>query len=291
MTSYKVETSQETDSQRCPLCNCEDAQVARTEKDGTLVKCASCSFFYVSPRPTEQELKLRYDEEYFEGGNLDSFLDYRHPVFRQVLARVSKFHLTKRRMLDVGCGTGEFLQDALEEGWEVEGIESSHPAAEFARNKKQLPVHHATLQNAPFAPESFSVITLLDVLEHLRDPREEMLRVWNLLESGGIAVVRLPNTNFHLLKCRICDAMRITDYGLQMRFHLNHFTPATMTTLLQQTGFRPLSIDIGASETIAHSPWASPSVKKLYVAGAQALKAVTGLNIGNILVAYGRKID
>jgi len=275
----------------CPLCNCQEAKVARKEKDGTLVRCAFCSFLYVLPRPTEEELRLRYDSEYFESGDLRTFLEYRRPVFKQCLAALNKLCPDKGRLLDVGCGTGEFLEDAIAEGWRAEGIESSLAAAEFAQTHKKLPVHHAVLENAPFARQSFAVITLLDVLEHLRDPQEELKRVRNLLHKRGIVVVRLPNTNFHLVKCHFCDVFHVPDYGLQMRYHLNHFTPATMKRLLRQTGFEPFRIDVGASETIAHAPWVAPGVKRLYVHVCGLVKAITGLHFGNILVAYGRRID
>jgi 2-polyprenyl-3-methyl-5-hydroxy-6-metoxy-1,4-benzoquinol methylase len=194
-------------------------------------------------------------------------------------------------LLDVGCGTGEFVQDALAQGWDAEGIESSRRAAEFARDRKKLPVAHAVLKNASCTSQSFAVVTFLDVLEHLRDPREEMLRAKRLLREDGIVVVRLPNTNFHLLKCRICDALHVTDHGLQMRYHLNHFTPSTTKKLLRQVGFDPLDIDVGTSETISHAPWASHRVKRLYVGAATWVKSFTGLNFGNILVAYARKIS
>src|SRR5262249_31066862 len=161
--------------QACPLCNCERATKVRSEKDGTLVRCGECSFLYVAPRPTEEELRLIYDEEYFDGHNLGACLDFRRPVFQQCLKRLAQVCPPKGRLLDVGCGTGEFVQDALADGWQAEGIESSRPAAEFARDQKHLPVRHGVLEQANWPAESFSVVTFLDVLEHLRDPREEML--------------------------------------------------------------------------------------------------------------------
>ncbi len=273
----------------CPLCDCAEAHLVRRESDGTLVQCNDCAFLYVSARPTDDDLTLLYDDEYFASEDLSTCLEFRRPVFRQCLTVLDELCADRGRLLDIGCGTGEFLEDARKCGWQAEGLESSRSAAEYARDKKNLPVHHATLQTAPFPLQSFDIVTLLDVLEHLRRPREEMLRVNGLLKKEGIVVVRLPNTNFHLFKCRICHVLRVHDYGLQMKYHLNHFTPATIKKLLRSTGFEPLRVDVGASETIAHAPWLNPQAKRLYVSMASVVKAVTGLHFGNILVAYGRK--
>lgn len=273
----------------CPLCGGSAAKPVRKEQDATLARCIECSFLHVVPRPTEEQLKALYDDEYFAGEDLASCLDFRRPVFEQCLARLENLCPHRGRLLDVGCGTGEFVEDACSHGWDAVGIESSCLAAEFARDQKRLPVHHAVLQSAPFPAQSFSAVTLLDVLEHLRDPREELYWVRDLLRDGGIVVVRVPNTVFHLIRTRVCDMLRIADQGLQMRYHLNHFTPGTLARLLRTVGFEVLSIEVGAPETKAHAAWASPNAKRLYVKAATALHNVTGWNVGNIMVAYAKK--
>ena len=272
------------------MCGCSQARRIRTEKDGTLVRCAECSFLHVVPRPTAEELTALYDDEYFAGHDLASCLNFRRPVFAQCLAKLAKLRPQRGTLLDVGCGTGEFVEDARAAGWNAVGIESSRPAAEFAHEQKHLPVHHATLDHVPFPSASFSAVTLLDVLEHLRDPRQELVAVRNLLRPDGIAVVRVPNTVFHLARTRVCDLLHVADEGLQMRYHLNHFTPRTLAGLLRRVGFEIISVDVGAPETLAHAAWATPSAKRYYVRAATALHALTGVNLGNIMVAYARKV-
>lgn len=275
--------------QGCPACDCEDHTLVRTEPEGKLVRCAACQFLYVSPRPSPEELEALYDEEYFSQGDLASCLSFRTPVFRQCLGHLDSIVGDSRRLLDVGCGTGEFVAEALLQGWEATGIESSRMAAEFAREKNRLPVDHAVLESASFDPESLDVITLLDVLEHLLSPRQEMKRVYELLKPGGIAVVRVPNTLFHLPKAGMCSLLGVSDSSLEMRYHLNHFTPRTLSNLLRGVGFEILSVEVGAPETTAHAAWASPRAKRWYVNVAQFLRSTTGLNLGNIMVAYARK--
>jgi 2-polyprenyl-3-methyl-5-hydroxy-6-metoxy-1,4-benzoquinol methylase len=276
-------------AQVCPLCNGIGAKLVRVEKDGTLVRCDRCAFMYVSPRPTEEELKLLYDDEYFEGEDLSRCLDFRKPVFQQCLTTLKSLAKGQGRLLDVGCATGEFVQEAASWGWQAEGIESSRTAAAFARTQKGLPVHNADLESAPFPQNAFDVVTLLDVLEHLLHPREEIRRVHGLLRPGGVVVVRVPNTVFHLPKARLCRALGVNDMGMWMRYHLNHFTPGTLRALLHDVGFKVLKVDVGAPETKAHAPWAGIGAKRTYVRAAQLLQRVTGFNVGNIIVAYGQK--
>jgi len=273
----------------CPLCGCNIRNLVRTEPEGQLFQCRECDFFYTYPRPTAGELKALYDVEYFSGEELQSCLSFRAPVFLQCLRRLDSIPTTGRRLLDVGCATGEFIAQALLEGWDAVGIESSTVAAEFARQRKNLPVYHAVLESAPFDSGSFDVVTLLDVLEHLLSPRNQIERVYRLLKPRGITVVRVPNTLFHLPKAKVCESLRLSASSMEMRYHLNHFTPRTLSNLLEATGFEVLAIEVGAAETKAHAAWANPIAKRVYVRAASVLCAVTGLNLGNIMVAYARK--
>lgn len=271
------------------MCDGEVWKPVRTEPEGRLVRCGTCQFLYVYPRPTAEQLKALYDNEYFSLDDLASCLSFRTPVFQQCLRHLDLIAGDGRRLLDVGCGTGEFVAQALLQCWDAVGIESSRMAADFASEHNHLPVYNAVLGCAPFEAGSFDVVTLLDVLEHLLNPRQEISQVYELLKPGGIVVVRVPNTLFHLPKARVCSLLGISVSNLEMRYHLNHFTPHTLSSLLRTVGFDVLSIEVGASETTAHAAWASPRAKRWYVKTAHLMHSLTGVNFGNIMVAYARK--
>lgn len=273
----------------CPLCACDARRLVRREAEGTLVRCAECAFCYVSPRPSEEDLRTLYDDEYFDPGELQSCLAFRAPVFAQCLARLRAYG-GRGRLLDVGCGTGEFVAAARAAGWDAEGMEASRRAAQFAREQKGLPVRHATLESAGFAPQTFGVVTLLDVLEHLLDPRAELARVHELLRPGGLAVVRVPNLAFQLARARLSEGLRLRgDAGLDMRCHLNHFTPRTLRQAMRRAGLEVLGIEVGAAESKAHAAWAPWPAKRAYVTLAALLERCSGINLGNIMVAYARR--
>lgn len=282
-------TTAHTGATDCPLCGALEFRPVRREPEGQLVQCLMCRFYYVRPRPTAEELKALYDDEYFSHDDLPSCLLFRGPVFSQCLCKLEKLVGGTGRILDVGCGTGEFVADAISRGWCATGIESSSTAARFARVDRGLPVERAVLGTVSFAEASFDAVTLLDVLEHLLMPRDELTRAYTLLKPGGIVAVRLPNTLFHLPKARLISLLKISESNLEMRYHLNHFTPRTLSGLLRAVGFEVLSVEVGAPETKAYAPWAGLGAKRAYVKAATFVHAITGINLGNIMIAYARK--
>jgi 2-polyprenyl-3-methyl-5-hydroxy-6-metoxy-1,4-benzoquinol methylase len=273
----------------CPVCAETQSRTVLTQMHRSLQRCKACGFLFVLPRPSREELARVYSEDYFEAGVADA-LAYRSPVFEECLDRLDVHRPYRGRLLDIGCGTGEFLEAATRRGWEVCGVELSVRAAQLAR-EKGLDVRCCTLSSAPYASGSFDAITCLDVLEHVADPLQDLQRARELLAPGGLFVIRVPNTVFHLWKTRACTALGVNDVGLQMDYHLNHFTPKTLVRTLRRCGFRAISLEVGAPETVAHAAWASPWAKRTYVQIARFVKAVTGAHLENIMVAYAEKAD
>ena len=273
----------------CPVCAGPRARTILQHLHRSLQRCDTCGFLFVLPRPSREELARVYSEDYFEAGVPDA-LAYRSPVFEQCLNRLDVHRPYRGKLLDIGCGTGEFLEAATRRGWEACGVELSARAAQLAR-EKGLDARCCTLASAPYASGSFDAITCLDVLEHVADPVQDLQRARELLAPGGLFVIRVPNTLFHLIKTRACTALGVNDVGLQMDYHLNHFTPKTLVKTLRRCGFRTISLEVGAPETVAHAAWASPWTKRAYVQFARCVKAVTGAHLENIMVAYAEKID
>lgn len=97
------------------------------------------------------------------------------------------------RLLDVGCGRGDFLQAMQATGrWQASGLERDQEAVQIAR-ARGLDVHHGEIPDYPFPPASFDVITLWDVLEHLEQPHRTVQSLLTWLQPGGILVIRTPD--------------------------------------------------------------------------------------------------
>jgi SAM-dependent methyltransferase len=209
----------------------------------TLVECARCGFMYLSPRPSRDCLPRYYPEDYL------SFRPawYAEPSPLRRLDRL--FGLWKRcafvrrgfgpgrlgRVLDVGCGTGDFLAGMrMFHGADVRGLEPSGAAAARARAWYRLEVDEFYLDEAEYAPASFDAVTLWDVLEHLPGPLDALRRVRGWLRPGGIVVLGLPDRDS-------ADARVFGRFwaGLDVPRHFSVFSRRHVQRAVRAVGFEP----------------------------------------------------
>lgn len=269
----------------CCLCDSDDARLLMMDEGQRVVRCSRCGFIYCDPIPALAELQDYYAESYRDVDRWrQTFGHDRFYVFREGLREIQRYRASGV-LLDVGCSLGLFLSWARQAGFETTGVELSPPAAQFARERLRLNVHCGTLQDAPFAPASFDVVTFWDVLEHVADPYGDLRRARELLKPGGLLVVRVPNVGFHLLRMRLMRLIRRDGFtGLDARNHLNHFTARTLRALLGRVGFRTLKIKPGPLNIYGNLP--KDAVKFAYWQVARMFKWTFGIDIGNILEAY-----
>lgn len=137
----------------------------------------------------------------------------------------------KGKLLDIGCGTGEFLAYNKHLGWTVRGVEVNPKARAQAEAQLQLPVSES-LHALP-NDTTFQAITLWHVLEHLADLKESCRKIIDLLAPGGAIFVAVPN-------CASYDAEYYGKYwaGYDVPRHLYHFTPDSMQKLWHSFGMR-----------------------------------------------------
>ena len=167
-----------------------------------------------------------------------------------LLARLDRFYGNKRicdvvisvrkggRLLDVGCGTGIFLDMMRRQGeWEVFGVEINEEAAKYAREKLQLDVFAGDLSEANFPTSYFDVVTLWHVLEHLHEPRSVLREIYRILRDDGWLLLSLPNA-------ASCEAQLFKEFwaGLDIPRHLYVFTPAAVKELLRQESFETVKL-------------------------------------------------
>lgn len=131
------------------------------------------------------------------------------------------------RVLDFGCGNGEFLATCTLHGFEVLGVDRS--AAR--RNKARAPVVASLDQ----ADGLFHAVTLFEVLEHLDDPRSIIERLRELLVAGGILVVETPDATGVTRIANRTDCRTIFPLD-----HINGFTPETLRAFAVRLGFEPI---------------------------------------------------
>ncbi len=217
----------------CPLCGSSRHRVVYERLDHThyvverhfrVVRCRACGMAFVNPRPTRDEIEAFYPPDFYEADLRPEELLRQKQETLQARGRLLQ-GLRPGRLLDIGCQKGEFMHWMRERGWQVQGVEFS----DRAPNLFGLPIFRGRLEEAQFAPESFDLITLWAVLEHMHDPVDTLRRVAALLRRQGRAFVLVPN--FRSLPARI---MRHDDVPR----HLVMFTPRTLARAAAVAGLQ-----------------------------------------------------
>lgn len=222
---------------RCPLCGRDPARAWSRQELVVWWKCAGCGLYYVHPQPDPSQLAELYRSAYYEQPGLESDRE-RERSARRWMSRVQEIEsiVPGGRTLDVGCGRGPFLCAARRRGWEVWGMEPSLEAL------AGLPAPHhrhaivGRLPSAPFEPWTFDVVTLFDVLEHVRRPVDFLRHAAHVLRPGGRVVITTPNAASW--KARWLRG-RWKYFEFERYLHLYHFTPRTLELALKSAGLGP----------------------------------------------------
>lgn len=196
-----------------------------------IVRCRKCGLVYANPRPSEDEILKAYREvvdPLYVREEIGRILTFRRQL--RAVEEVVGPSQGRRRLLDVGCYTGLFLETARERGWEAWGVEPCRWAVEEGR-RRGLTIVEGTLREASLPAESFDVLTFWDVVEHLFNPRATLEEAWHVLKPGGWIVIQTMNIESWLAK------LMGPHWPWLMEMHLYYFSPRTLTDLLEQVGF------------------------------------------------------
>jgi SAM-dependent methyltransferase len=219
--------------------NPRDLQVFRASSDHVLldqvVRCRTCSLIYVNPQLRPEHILASYVEA--EDSTFVAQNDARIAAFRRVLRTILRRQRISgkgKRVLDVGCAGGAFLVAARELGFAGVGIVPNRWLAAWGRRTYGLDIREGALAPGTFRPQSFDVITLWDVLEHLAHPHETLSEIRRLLRADGILVVNYPDV--------ASSAARVlgTRWPFWLSVHLLYYTPKTITAQLERAGFSAL---------------------------------------------------
>lgn len=213
----------------CNLCGARDETVC-FEKDGfRIVRCERCGLIYTNPRPEPEALWRTYGQGYSCYSR-----DPEQGVhgFRRRLRWIRRF-VKSGNLLDVGCGTGEFLAAAQQDGWRCTGLDVSEYAVSAAKERFGVQASAGCVHDLDLSPESLDVITMWATVEHLHDPLGDLRILTRFLRPGGLLVIETGNI----------DSLQARQDGISWKLlsppkHLYYFSKATLRRLLEEAGLR-----------------------------------------------------
>jgi SAM-dependent methyltransferase len=234
--------SHETITVSCPVCGSDEHGSLLEVTDRWLglpgsfsyARCTSCGLVYLRRRPAAEDLDDYYPPRYIQRGRGPEWM---HRLFRTLDLR-PRVALTLaqpgHRVLDVGCSTGEFLDQVRAQRRVVAGVEPSEWASAAAAGRG-LPVWPSTVSDARLPQGAFDVVTMWDVIEHLDDPLGDLVAIRRALRPGGRLLVTTP----------VLDGWEVRAFGhawpgWDAPRHLTLFTQARLGDLLSEAGFRVL---------------------------------------------------
>lgn len=224
---------------KCPICASESFEKEVEAKDYTvsqekfqIVKCQNCGFLFTNPRPTEKVIGKYYQsEDYISHSNTKKGII--NKIYHIVRNRALKSKLklinslgNKGKILDAGCAVGAFLEVCQKDNWQIAGIEPDKSARGIAEKTLDIEIQESIIE-ASFTEDSFQIITLWHVLEHIHELDASIEKVKKWLAPKGSLLIAVPNANAYE---RNIFGEFWAAYDVPR--HLYHFTPQTFEKLM-----------------------------------------------------------
>jgi 2-polyprenyl-3-methyl-5-hydroxy-6-metoxy-1,4-benzoquinol methylase len=235
----------------CPICGNSSFSNYLLGRGYQIVECRECGLRYVNPQPTDRELR-----DFYSGFDLES--TWRGDGEERFDRAMRDFVLRFRRsgsVLDVGSSRGNFLIAMRGAGFSVFGVEPSPKNSEFARSVNGIASYTGTVEEFLAAPSrrDFDVITVLNVIEHVPDPKKVLTGLRQLLVEGGLLILAVPDARLHALIGMTRQKLGFSDpfwmntrkhplVGFDPPAHLCSFEPKTIAQLAERCGFQTLGV-------------------------------------------------
>lgn len=198
-----------------------------------MVQCDDCLLVYLNPRIRKDLIIESYSsavDPRFIAQN-----EERVATFKKHLGWLGRQHgitpQTARRVLDVGCAGGAFPKAAHDLGFDVTGVEPSRWLAEQGRSLYGLDIRAGLLEDQDFPDQSFDLISLWDVIEHLPDAHAVVADIHRLLKPGGYLIVNCPDYD------SLARKLLGPKWPMLLSVHLIYFTRNTITDFLRRENF------------------------------------------------------
>lgn len=166
-----------------------------------IIVCENCRLFYTYPQLSKEEIAIYYPDNFIcytpsinHEGNIIKRFDKQRGVSKR-RRHIQRYFQRKGKILDIGCATGNFLNEMKKYGWECYGVEPNFKSATHARDLYGIQVTSGYFEDIHFPNNYFDVVTLWDVLEHTQEPQKIVKEIFRILKPDGFLFLSLPNSN------------------------------------------------------------------------------------------------
>lgn len=228
----------------CNLCGgknlikfLDNVRYFENDIDFSLIKCKKCRLVFLNPRPTKEDIGKFYKSESYWGLDLKNKINKKSPsrernkIYKPIYELIKDTN--KKRILDIGAGIGLFLSEYKKRGWDIEGIEYSLDAVNFAKRNYGINLKPGDFLDIKSGENKYDYVVINNVLEHLHKPLETLMKANQILYENGKLIIAVPNIDS--LGFKIFNK---NWYPLQPPIHLYYFSPETIGKMLKKAGFR-----------------------------------------------------
>ncbi len=226
---------------QCPTCEMDASRTFLRFGPADIVSCAGCSLVYVNPQPPPANTTSFFAHSYIcnEQRLRQQFGSWRVRTLARI-ASVVKQRKHAGKILDIGCAGGDFLMHFDPQAWDRCGIELSLLAADTAR-QRGLSVHQSVIRETDLPNNWFDVISCLDTFYYFPTPRQDLMKINQLLRPDGLLVLEMPGHTYRLIR-------NVGPVSLVLNWrwcHMNsvsrmlfYYSQKSLAKLLDKTGFR-----------------------------------------------------
>jgi ubiquinone/menaquinone biosynthesis C-methylase UbiE len=280
----------------CNICNSKAEEIISKTDIGNIVRCKKCGLLYRNPRLSDRDEIDKYKHQIYDESYSLVEDKSKKEIFVSILNKLEPY---KGKILDIGCADGYFLALARERGWESYGIEISNFLLRKARESlggKQI--MGVPLKMANFPPNSFDVISMWDVLDHLMDPLGELIEIERILKKKGLLIIRVRNMAFHVLMNKLFKKNLLGIIKKPTIFHLYGFNNKNIKVLLEKTNLSKLKIE--NSKLTLGDPYSQIKllgsysinfIKRIYYASSELISFISSKSmlISPSIIIYAEK--
>lgn len=261
--------------------------------------------YYIEPKqgvifqrelPSVAEMEIFVQQEY-KSGSYRAYAEMellKKRTAERRLNRIRQYGAPGKRLLDVGCSVGIFLEAALDFGFDAHGVELSSQAVAMAKERVRERITQADVnEHIRKGGARYDAITAYDIIEHTQDPTAFLKDLYDALEPGGVVAIATPDTD-HFLRYVMGKRWSM----LQPMQHTFLFSKRSMKVLLAEAGFEAIEVEpayktLTANYLFGQLSQTNPLISRLYNSVSGLIPRWIGdaplnINIGEFF-ALGRK--